>query len=114
MENLPNIKEAITIWCPINHSEAEMIAELASVGFSADKIATCISRDKRLFLRDFRMSGTPVYEAYKKGEYLAEAEVGKILLENATKGNLTAIQQLAKVRELQHIENIKQEIFNTD
>ena len=38
----------------------------------------------------------------------------EIELENAKKGNLTAKQQMEKKWEEQRIENIKQELFNTE
>lgn len=106
--------ETISIWCPISEAEAEMISELASVGFSADKISDTLQRQKRLFLRDFRTNGTPISNAYKKGLFLAQSETDKVILENAKKGNLTAKQQMEKKWEEQRIENIKNEIFNTE
>lgn len=106
--------EAISILCPLTDAEKEMVAELASVGFSADKIATTLQRKKRHFLQDFRTDGTHVSEAYKAGLYLAQADTDKVTLENAKKGNLTAKQQMEKKWEEQRIENIKNEIFNTE
>ena len=106
--------ETISIWCPISEEEAEHVSELASLGFSADKISSVLKKNKRLFLRDFRTEGTPVSDAYKRGLFLAQAETDKVTLENAKKGNLTAKQQMEKKWEEQRIENIKQEIFNTE
>lgn len=90
------------------------MAELASVGFSADKIARIIQRKTRLFLRDFRTPGTHVHDAYSRGLFLAQADTDKKMLENARAGNTTAKQQMEKKWEEQRIENIKQELFNTD
>ena len=113
--SLPPLKtETITIWCPLNESELEMVSELAAVGFSADKISAVLQRQKRLFLRDFRTDGTPISDAYKRGLFLAQSDTDKVTLENAKKGNLTAKQQMEKKWEEQRIENIKNEIFNTE
>ncbi|MEC5156667.1 hypothetical protein [Chryseobacterium sp. MP_3.2] len=114
MSEVPITTETISIWCPISDAEGQMIAELASVGFSADKIADTLQRQKRLFLRDFRINGTPISDAYKRGLYLAQSETDAVTLENARKGNLTAKQQMEKKWEEQRIENIKNEIFNTE
>lgn len=114
MSEVPKVKETITIWCPITDAEGEMIAELAAVGFSADKIASTLQRQKRLFLRDFRTDGTPISDAYKRGLYLAQSVTDQVILDNAKKGNLTAKQQMEKKWEEQRIENIKNEIFNTE
>ncbi len=114
MSNLPTPQETVSIWCPLSAEEQDYVAELASVGFSADKIAVIIQKKKRLFLRDFRTAGTPVHDAYSRGLFLAQADTDKITLENAKKGNLTAKQQMEKKWEEQRIENIKQELFNTE
>lgn len=114
MSNLPTPQETISIWCPLTEAEQDYVAELASIGFSADKIAGILQRQTRLFLRDFRTAGTPVHDAYRRGLFLAQADTDKITLENAKKGNLTAKQQMEKKWEEQRIENMKQELFNTE
>jgi hypothetical protein len=106
--------EAISILCPLSEAEKEMVAELAAVGFSADKICSVLQRKKRLFMQDFRTDGTHVSDAYKAGLLTAQALTDKVTLENAKKGNLTAKQQMEKKWEEQRIENIKNEIFNTE
>lgn len=112
--NLTTNTEIITQWCPLDDAEKDMVSELAAFGFSADKICAVLKRQKRLFLRDFRIDGTDVCEAYKRGLYLAQSDTDKATLENAKKGNLTAKQQMEKKWEEQRIENIKNEIFNTE
>ncbi|MGV8914389.1 MAG: hypothetical protein ACOH1X_02960 [Kaistella sp.] len=114
MSEVPLISDTISIWCPLTEAEKDMVAELASVGFTAAKIADTLQRQKRLFNRDFRTDGTHVSDAYKRGLYLAQSETDKVTLENARKGNLTAKQQMEKKWEEQRIENIKNEIFNTE
>lgn len=114
MHNLPTATETISIWCPLTEEEQDYVAELASIGFSADKIAGILQRQTRLFMQDFRTAGTPVHDAYRRGLFLAQADTDKITLENAKKGNLTAKQQMEKKWEEQRIENIKQELFNTE
>lgn len=114
MENEILKPETISIWCPLSEAELEMVSKLSSVGFSADKIAETLQRQKRLFLRDFRTDQTPISNAYKRGLYLAQSVTDEVILENAKKGNLTAKQQMEKKWEEQRIENIKNEIFNTE
>lgn len=106
--------ETVQILCPLTDAEKDMVAELAEVGFSVEKIALILERKKRLFLRDFKTPGTHVADAYRRGLYKAQAETDKVTLENAKKGNLTAKQQMEKKWEEQRIENIKNEIFNTE
>ncbi len=94
--------------------ELEELENLAAIGYSAEKCAMILEQDVRLFLRDYRTPGTPVHYHYRLGSLRAQADVNLKLLENARAGNLTAVQQYQKVMEEQRIENIKQEIFNTD
>ncbi len=114
MQNNVAIQETISIWCPLSPEELQRVTELAAVGFSADKMALVLERQKRLFLRDFRVAGTPVNNAYHAGLLLAQELTDNVILENAKKGNLTAKQQMEKKWEEQRIENIKNEIFNTE
>lgn len=107
------IDPTVTIWCPLTDAEAETVAELAGLGFWSDKIAEIILKNKRLFNRDYRTPGTPVYNAYRRGLYLAEAETDKPTLENSKKGNLTAKQIMEKKWEQQRIEELRQKIFNS-
>ena len=113
MSQLESQNQPISIWCPLSDSEQEYVAELSAVGFSADKIAVVLKRDKRLFLRDFRTEGTHVHDSYQRGLLLAQADTDKATLENARKGNLTAKQQMEKKWEEQRLENLKQELFNS-
>lgn len=114
MSNLPTTQETISTWCPLSPEESDRVTELSAVGFSADKIAIVLEKQTRLFLRDFRTVGTPVHTAYSIGLLLAQEATDTITLENAKKGNLTAKQQMEKKWEEQRIENIKQELFNTE
>lgn len=90
-----------------------MVEKLSSEGFSADKIAVVLEKNKRLFLRDFRTPGTDVFMAYQCGVLLADSAVSAVLLKNATSGNLTAIQQLEKKREEQRITDLREKLFNS-
>lgn len=105
--------ETISNWCPLADEELEMVSELASLGYSADKVCLVLQRKKKLFLRDFRVEGTQINTAYNRGLLMAQADTDKATLENAKKGNLTAKQQMEKKWEEQRIENIKQELFNS-
>ncbi|KFF26852.1 hypothetical protein [Chryseobacterium vrystaatense] len=111
---LENKNKTIPVWCPLSDEALEMIEELSSAGNSADRIADVLKVNKRLFLHDFKTAGTPIFDSYQKGLILNQTSVNRITLENAKKGNLTAIQQINKIWEAQNLENIKNEIFNTE
>ena len=98
----------------LGSEEIETIEHLASVGFCVTKIARVLGKDLRLFRRDFFNPGTPIYDAYQRGILLAKSTVDSVLLENAKKGNLTAMQQYYKILDETNFENIRQEIFNNE
>ncbi|MFC7345966.1 hypothetical protein ACFQO9_04445 [Chryseobacterium zhengzhouense] len=110
--NLENTNIPITIWCVLSPEQLSLVEELASVGKAAHIIADVIGANKRLFLRDFRTKGTPIFESYYRGLILSQAIVQKSVLENAKKGNLTASQVMNKIWEEQKLEEMKNEIFN--
>jgi hypothetical protein len=111
---IENKNKSVSVWCPLSEEALEMIEMLSSAGNSADRIADVLKVDKRLFMHDFRTSGTPIFDAYQKGLILNQTAVNTVTLENAKKGNLTAIQQINKIWEAQNLENIKNEIFNAE
>lgn len=111
---LESLTETVSLWCPLEPAEADMVERLAAEGMAANNIAVVLMKNKRLFLRDFRTPGTDVFKAYQKGVLLAESSVSAVLLENAKKGNLTAIQQLEKKREEQKVENLREKLFNSN
>lgn len=113
MEN-PNISKSVTACILLAYEELEMVTELAAIGFDIVKIARVLQKDVRLVKRDWKTVGTPIYEAYHSGTLQAKAVIDKVVYENASKGNLTAIQQYAKLQEEQKLDNMKEEIFNTD
>lgn len=110
----PNISKTITHCIILASEEVEMVENLAASGMDVVKIARALDKDVRLFKRDWKRKGTPIYEAYYRGSLLARADVDKVILENAKSGNLTAIQQYEKRLEEQKLENLKEELFNTD
>ncbi|GEM_PF-2050436 len=112
-ENLP-IKRITTYCIVLTDEETEMVRDLAAAGFDIVKIARTLQKDVRLVKRDWKKKGTPIYEAYYAGALLARAEVDAVILENAKAGNLTAIQQYEKRLEEQKLENLKEELFNTE
>ncbi len=112
--NLENKNKVIPVWCPLSDEALEMIETLSAAGNSADRISDVLKTDKRLFLHDFKTSGTPIFDAYQRGLILNQTAVNTVTLENAKKGNLTAIQQINKIWEAQNLENIKNEIFNAE
>lgn len=110
----PNIDRNIIPCIILTTDEYDMVWKLASSGMDVVKIARVLEKDLRLFKRDWKRKGTPIYEAYYGGSLEAKAAIDSVIMKNAKEGNLTAIQQYDKRIEEQKLENLKEELFNTD
>lgn len=110
----PNIDRKIIPCIILTQEEYDMCWDLASSGMDIVKIARVLEKDVRLFKRDWKRKGTPIYEAYYGGFLESKAAIDNVVKENAKNGNLTAIQQFDKRMEEQKLENLKEELFNTE
>lgn len=110
----PNIDSSITPCIILNSDEYEMVWKLAASGSDIVKIAKVLEKDVRLFKRDWKRKGTPIYEAYYGGSLEARGAIDEAVKQSAIGGNLTAIQQYEKRIEEQKLENLKEELFNTE
>lgn len=110
----PNIAKTVTYCIILSHEEYEQVKMLAASGFDVVKIARVLEKDVRLFKRDWKMKGTPIYEAYHTGCLEAQAEIDGEIRKAAASGNIPAIQLYKKLQEEQMLENMKEEIFNTE
>ncbi len=99
---------------PLAHEEKETVTALAQAGTPIHKIADILQKNKRLVMMDFKKVGTDIRNAYDTGVEMATAQTNAVTLENAKKGNITAKQIMDKIWENQKIENLKQEIFNSE
>ncbi|KFC19383.1 hypothetical protein [Chryseobacterium sp. FH1] len=98
----------------LSQEEFEKVMILAESGIFASRIAEILQKDKRLFMLDWKRNGTPVFLAYYKGLEKAKADVNAKLLKKARKGNVTAAQQMEKIWQEQKLNDIKEEIFNSE
>lgn len=110
----PNISKTVTYCILLTEEEYEQVKVLASSGFDVVKIARVLEKDVRLFKRDWKTKGTPIYEAYHTGCLEAQAVVDGEIRKAAEKGSLPAIQLFKKIQEDQMLDNMKEEIFNTE
>lgn len=113
-EYSPNVSKTVTYCIILSQEEYEQVKTLAASGFDVVKIARVLEKDLRLFKRDWKTKGTPVYEAYYSGCLEAQALVDGEIKKAAASGNIPAIQLYKKLQEEQLLENMKEEIFNTE
>lgn len=113
MNNL-DARPSVKMWCPLTEEQREMVVLLASTGTPAHKIADILGVNTRLFMRDFYVKGTDVFNAYHSGLEMQKAKHNEVTAFNAANGNLTARQIMDKVYEEQRREDLLQKIFNNE
>ena len=95
----------------LSQEEYEEIEDLAAIGYSDAKIALYFDIPHNDFKREFNNEKSLVRRHYNIGLTKADAAVGMTLVENAKLGNITAIQQLEKLRKKTKAELIKKQIY---
>lgn len=110
----PNVSKTVTYCILLSEEEYNQVKILAAAGFDVVKIARVLEKDLRLFKRDWKTKGTPINEAYYTGCLEAQAEVDGMIQKEAAAGSVPAMQLYKKNQEEQMLENLKEEIFNTE
>jgi len=87
------------------------IEKLAAVNYSPRQIALFLVVNKKAFLQEYNNLESLVRHHYDKGQLQAKYEIDNAMLENATKGNITAVQIIDKHAEANNIETHKARIF---
>lgn len=87
--------------------QLEEIETLAGLGYGPEKIAMYLDVKKSDFMKDWRNEETFIRYHYDRGVLVAEVLPALKLTENANGGNITAHQQLEKVKRRQFVEDCK-------
>lgn len=93
----------------LTEEELEQVEILAGCGYIPEKIAIYLGCPKKLFLEAWVDKSSAIRYHYERGLLLVDAEAGRKLAENAMSGNITAHQQLEKIREAQRLEVLKKQ-----
>ncbi|WP_228462842.1 hypothetical protein [Chryseobacterium caseinilyticum] len=91
--------------------QLEEIENLSGAGYDIDKIAMYLDVPKMELRKEFNNPESFVRYHYDRGILLVDAESGIKLAENAKVGNITAHQQLMKIRSLQRLESLRKRIM---
>lgn len=94
-----------------SQEEYEEIEDLASIGYNDAKIALYFDVSYKDFKKEFNDPNSLVKRHYNIGLTKSDASIGLALVANAAAGNITAIQQLEKLRKKTKVELIKQQIY---
>ena len=91
--------------------ELDQIESLAGIGYGPEKIAMYLDVAKKDFMKDWQNPETLIRYHYDRGVLLVDAAAGTKLAENAMGGNITAHQQLEKIKRRQFVEDAKNRIL---
>ena len=91
--------------------ELEQLEDLAGSGYSLEQIAMYLDVSKSDFIAEYFDLDSLVHYHYQRGLLKVDAEAGMKLGENAKSGNITAHQQLEKIRRGQFIAREKKRII---
>lgn len=95
----------------LSQEELEQLEDLASAGYSLEKCAMYLDVSKADFMAEYFNVGSIIHYHYQRGILKTEAEGAIKLTKKEAEGNLTAIQQLDKIRRRQFVENEKKRIL---
>lgn len=100
-----------TIHIRLAQEQLEEIENLSGAGYDIDKIAMYLDVDRNQMRKEFSNPDSFVRYHYDRGILLVDAEAGIKLAENAKVGNITAHQQLMKIRAGQRLESLRKTIM---
>ena len=95
----------------LDQESLEKLEDLASAGYSPEKCAMYLDVPKADFMAEYFDLDSFVHYHYRRGMLINEAEGAMKLAEKAKEGNITAMQQLDKIRRQQFVENEKRRIL---
>ena len=91
--------------------QLEEIEDLAGAGYGPEKIAMYLDVPRKDFMKDWNTPDTFIRYHYDRGILSTDASIGIALANNARTGNITAAQQLAKIRYEQYLQDCKTQIY---
>lgn len=91
--------------------ESETLEKMAACNYSPEKIALYLTIPEKEFMREWHNRDSEIRHHYDRGQLVADFEISRKRLENATAGNLTADQQHQKEIEKRRTEDVKKEIL---
>ena len=95
----------------LSQEQLEQLEDLASAGYSIDKCALYLEVSAKELQAEYNDPESFVYYHYRRGLFVTEAEGAMNLAKKEAEGNLTAIQQMDKIRRRQFVESEKKRIL---
>lgn len=99
------------VFLRLAQEQLEEIENLSGAGYDIDKIAIYLDVSKKDLRKEYHSPDSLVRYHYDRGILLVDAESGIKLAENAKAGNITAHQQLVKIRASQRLDALRKRIM---
>ncbi|MHA7822462.1 hypothetical protein ACVVIH_06840 [Chryseobacterium arthrosphaerae] len=95
----------------LSQDQLEQIEDLAGAGYDIDRIAIYLDIPKKDLRKEFQIEDSFVRYHYFRGILIVDAESGIKLAQIAQTGNITANQQIMKIRESQRLDELRKRIM---
>jgi hypothetical protein len=95
----------------LSQEQLEELEDLSGAGYCIEKIALYFDIPKKKMKTDYLQEDSWVRYHYDRGILLTDAKAGIELSKSASTGSITAIQQLAKLRNTQNLEQLRKRIM---
>ena len=87
------------------------IEKLAAINYTVKQTAVYLDIEPRLIQREFDNKESEFRHHYNRGRLITQAKIDMALVESAEKQNMTAINQLEKIRIARHFENMRDQLI---
>ena len=94
--------------------QIEEIESLAGINYTVKQIAMYLNIPAGELYRQFEIKDSILRYHYDRGKLLSQAQVDMALLSSAKGSNQTAVQQLERVRQSRHFENMRDKVIYGD
>lgn len=94
--------------------QIETIESLAGINYAVKQIAMYLGVPVKDLQNEFNDIDSKFRYHYNRGKLMSQAMVDMKLLESAKGSNLTAMQQLEKIRLARHFENMRDQLIYGD
>ncbi|WP_315056220.1 hypothetical protein [Chryseobacterium indoltheticum] len=95
----------------LSQEQLEELEDLSGAGYCIEKIALYFDIPKKKMKTDYSQEDSWVRYHYDRGILLVDAKAGIELSKSASSGNVTAHQQMVKIRTSQRLEGLRKRIM---
>ena len=95
----------------LSQEQLEELEDLSGAGYCIEKIALYFDVPKKTMKSEYLQEDSWVRYHYDRGILLVDAKAGIELSKSASVGSITAIQQLAKLRGNQRLQELRKRIM---